>query len=54
MAKRQKREIRCTVEYTEGCDRRLTEALVDIYYRRLRGIGKAPEMETREEAEAPA
>lgn len=35
MAKQQK-EYTCTVEYTEGCEQRLTEALVDIYYQRKR------------------
>jgi hypothetical protein len=35
MAKQEK-EYTCTVEYTEGCERRLTEALVDIYYQRKR------------------
>lgn len=35
MAKQEK-EYTCTVEYTEGCERRLTEALVDIYYQRQR------------------
>lgn len=35
MAKNEK-EYTCTVEYTEGCEQRLTEALVGIYYRRKR------------------
>lgn len=52
-----KKEVKytCTAEYTEGCDRRLTEALVDIYYNRLRGIsgiGKEPEAEVKEETPA--
>lgn len=45
----------CTAEYTEGCDRRLTEALVDIYYNRLKGIGgigKEPEITQEEETPA--
>ena len=42
----------CTVEYTEGCEKRLTQALVDIYYNRLHGIGKQPE--TEEEVQSPA
>lgn len=33
MAK-QKKEIKCTAEYTEGCAQRLTDTLVDIYYQR--------------------
>lgn len=35
MAKNEK-EYTCTVEYTEGCEQRLTEALVGIYYQRKR------------------
>ncbi|MSA02941.1 hypothetical protein GKG47_14230 [Lactonifactor sp. BIOML-A3] len=33
MAKESK-EIKCTVEFTEGYQERLTQALVDIYYQR--------------------
>lgn len=37
MAKKEK-EYTCTVEYTEGFEKRLTEALMDIYYsRKLKG-----------------
>lgn len=35
MAKNEK-EYTCTAEYTEGCEQRLTEALVGIYYQRKR------------------
>lgn len=42
----------CTAEFTEGCEKRLTEALVDIYYNRKRGIGKEPDPE--EEIQSPA
>lgn len=45
MAKKEKHQYTCTAEYTEGCDKRLTEALVDIYYKRLKGIGKEVDIE---------
>lgn len=35
MAARKKREYTCTAIYTEGCEQRLTQALVDIYYNRI-------------------
>ena len=35
MAKKEE-EYTCTVEYTEGSEQRLTEALVGIYYQRKR------------------
>lgn len=35
MAKQEK-EYTCTVEYTEGCEQRFTEALVNLYYQRKR------------------
>ena len=38
MAARKKREYTCTAIYTEGCEQRLTQALVDIYYNRINGI----------------
>lgn len=38
MARRKKEEYTVTAHYTEGCEKRLTEALVDIYYNRKRGI----------------
>lgn len=52
---RKKPEYRCTAEYTEGCDKRLTEALVDIYYNRLKGIsGGNLEKIEKEKTEDPA
>lgn len=36
---KEKPQYTCTAHYTEGCGQRVTEALVDIYYNRLRGIG---------------
>lgn len=38
MAARKIREYTCTAIYTEGCEQRLTQALVDIYYNRINGI----------------
>lgn len=32
MAKRKEHEYKVTVTYTEGCEKRLVEALLDIYY----------------------
>ncbi len=47
MAKQEK-EYTCTAEYTEGCEQRLTEALVDIYYQRKRDreLGNASKEKT--------
>lgn len=36
--KKEKAHYTCTVTYTEGYQQRLTEALVDIYYNRQKGI----------------
>ena len=33
-------DFTCTVEFTEGSDKRITEAFVDLYYDRQRGITK--------------
>lgn len=33
-------EFTCTVEFTEGSEQRITEAFVDLYYSRQRGISK--------------
>ncbi len=38
--KTKKNEYTCTVEFTEGSEQRITEALVELYYNRLRGITK--------------
>lgn len=45
----------CSAEYTEGCSQRLTEALVDIYYNRKKGICEEPRTKTElQETQAPA
>ncbi len=33
-------EYTCTVVFTEGSEQRITEALVELYYNRQRGITK--------------
>ncbi len=38
MAAKKKTEYTCTAVYTEGCEKRLTEALVEVYYNRRDGI----------------
>ena len=45
MAKKREKNYTCTVTYTEGCEKRLTEALVDVYYNRLNGITPPPKIE---------
>lgn len=42
-----KKEYRCTVVYTEGWEKRVTEAFVDLYYKRIQ-IG-AEEKDKKEE-----
>lgn len=55
MARGEKTTYTCTAEYTEGCDKRLTEAMVDIYYNRLRGIREDPDLkEEHQEIQSPA
>lgn len=47
--KKEKKEIKCTAIYTEGCGDRLTKALVDIYYARKRlGIMPEPKKDNKE------
>ena len=33
-------DFTCTVEFTEGSEQRITEAFVDLYYNRQRGLTK--------------
>lgn len=42
MAGRDKREITCTVEFTEGAMERITDAFVDLYYQIKQGIYSGP------------
>ncbi len=41
MAKK-KKEITCTVEFTEGATERITNAFVDLYYQIKKGTYKGP------------
>ena len=41
MAK-EREEIECTVEYTEGATQRITDAFVDLYYQIEQGIYSGP------------
>lgn len=38
----------CKITYTEGYEKRLTQALVDIYYNHLHGIGSTPKSSSNE------
>lgn len=38
----------CKITYTEGYEKRLTQALVDIYYNHLHGIGLTPSSRSNE------
>lgn len=48
MAKRKEVEYTCTATYTEGCEKRLTEAMTDLYYK-LKREGRLPERKHTEE-----
>lgn len=52
MAAKKKKKYTCTVTYTEGCEKRLTEALVDVYYNRLNGITPPPKIEKKSDGTA--
>lgn len=49
MAKKEETHYTCVAEFTEGCGQRLTDALVAVYYNRLKGIGKEKETETEDQ-----
>ena len=42
MARKDKKEITCTVEFTEGATQRITDAFVDLYYQILQGTCEGP------------
>lgn len=42
LAEQNKREITCTVEFTEGATERITDAFVDLYYQIKQGIYSGP------------
>lgn len=47
-----KKEYKCTVEFTEGWQERITQAFVDLYYQRLEGIHGGKREEKKEKASA--
>lgn len=42
MVKKEPKEITCTIEMTEGAEKRVTEAFVDLYYGIKAGIYEGP------------
>lgn len=42
MAGREKKQIECTVEFTDGAMQRITDAFVDLYFQIKQGIYKGP------------
>lgn len=42
MARKDKKEITCTVEFTEGAIQRITDAFVDLYYQIKQGTCEGP------------
>lgn len=42
MAGKEKKQIKCTVEFTDGAIQRITDAFVDLHYQIKRGIYKGP------------
>ncbi|MCI8374959.1 MAG: hypothetical protein HFI29_05935 [Lachnospiraceae bacterium] len=47
-----KQEYTCTVTFTDGWQKRVTDAFVDLYYQRLQRIGE-PDKKKKEQ-EVPA
>lgn len=54
MAKKNEKQITCTVELTEGAVDRITSAFVDLYYGIKNGIHKGPLLEDEEQKREPA
>lgn len=52
VAKKEKKEITCTFEFTEGAQDRITDAFVDAYYKIKDGIYKGPLLEKKNEETA--
>ena len=48
MAK-EREEIECTVEYTEGATQRITDAFVDLFYQIEQGIYSGPRLSKQED-----
>lgn len=53
MAKKEK-EITCTVEFTEGAEKRIMEGMVDLYYGIKDGIYEGPPLLSGYTQEEPA
>lgn len=49
---KERQKYTCTVTYTEGYERRITEAFVELYYERLEGIVPMKSQEKVQEASA--
>lgn len=47
--KKEREPIECTVEFTEGADKRITDAFVDLYYQIKGGIYKGPLLSDKKE-----
>ncbi len=54
MAKKKEKEIKCIVEVTEGADIRMTEALVNVYYKIKAGVIKGPVLPEKGAEDKPA
>lgn len=52
MAPKIEEEITCTIELTEGAEKRLTNAFVDLYYKIRDGIHKGPLLEEQKKETA--
>lgn len=51
---KKKKEIKCTIELTEGAEQRLTDALVDLYYGIKDGIYEGPLPSKKQKEKEPA
>lgn len=47
--KREREQIECTVEFTEGAKERITDAFVDLYYQIREGIYDGPLLSDKKE-----
>lgn len=46
---KEKKQIKCTVEFTDGAIQRITDAFVDLHYQIKQGIYKGPLLESKED-----
>lgn len=47
--KKEREQIECTVEFTEGAMERITDAFVDLYYQIKKGIYEGPILSDKKE-----